>query len=157
VIRLIWFDREDDSSEEDFGELDAVEDELNALRGQAELARKTAEEFERLYKETAAKLVTTQAEMEDIEHKAILLQKKLRRAQAPGAPEIPDITNSGIQTDPMELPHPASDHHHSRPNRSVSKRDVRRQMSRQVTLAIPTSVTRIAPPASFVISIYYHI
>jgi len=119
------------SSEEDFGELDAVEDELNALRGQAELARKTAEEFERLYKETAAKLVTTQAEMEDIEHKAVLLQKKLRRAQAPGAPEIPDITNLGMQTDPMELPPPAPDYHHARPNRSMSKRDIRRQMSRQ--------------------------
>lgn len=109
-----------------------MEDELNALRGQAELARKTAEEFERLYKETAAKLVTTQAEMEDIEHKAVLLQKKLRRAQAPGAPEIPDITNLGMQTDPMELPPPAPDYHHARPNRSMSKRDIRRQMSRQV-------------------------
>jgi len=127
-------DDADSSEEEDFGELDAVEDELNALRGQAELARKTAEEFERLYKETAAKLVTTQAEMEDMEHKAVLLHKKLKRAQAPGAAEIPDIANLGMQTDPMELPTPPPlpDYHHvARPNRSMSKRDVRRQMSRQ--------------------------
>ena len=117
------------SEEEDYGELDAVEEELNALRGQAELARKTAAEFERLYKETAAKLVTTQAEMEDMEHKAVLLQKKLRRAQGPGAKDLPDITNLGVQTDPVELPPPADYH---RPLRSLSKRDVRKQMARQV-------------------------
>jgi len=116
------------SEEEDYGELDAVEEELNALRGQAELARKTAAEFERLYKETAAKLVTTQAEMEDMEHKAVLLQKKLRRAQGPGAKDLPDITNLGVQTDPVELPPPADYH---RPLRSLSKRDVRKQMARQ--------------------------
>ena len=117
---------DDDSDEEDFGELDAVEEELNALRGQAELARKSAEEFESRYKETANKLVTTQAEMEDLEMKVVVLQKKLRKAQNSGA--VIDETEScdaSVQTDPIEPPPP------SETRRSYSKRDLRKQMSRQ--------------------------
>ncbi len=115
----------DDSSEEedDFGELDAVEEEMNALRGQAELARKTAEEFESRYKETAGKLVTTQAEMEDLEVKVAVLQKKLKRAA--GGVEPVESCHKEVQTDPMPEPEII------RPVRSHSKRDLRKQMSRQ--------------------------
>jgi len=123
-------DDEDDSDEEiDFGELEAVEEEMNALRGQAELARKTAEEFESRYKETSQKLVTTQAEMEDLEMKVTVLQKKLRRAQAGNGIEEAETTEIGTQTDPMKLPTPPPQP--LPPSRSYSKRDMRRQMSRQ--------------------------
>jgi hypothetical protein len=123
-------DDDDDSDEEiDFGELEAVEEEMNALRGQAELARKTAEEFESRYKETSQKLVTTQAEMEDLEMKVTVLQKKLRRAQAGNGIEEAETTEIGIQTDPMKFPTPPPQP--LPPSRSYSKRDMRRQMSRQ--------------------------
>lgn len=119
---------DEDSEEEDFGELDAVEEELNALRGQAELARKTAEEFEARYKETANKLGTTQAEMEDLEMKVVVLQKKLRKAQNSGA--VIDETETcdvSVQTDPIEPPTPPP----CETRRSYSRRDLRKQMSRQ--------------------------
>jgi hypothetical protein len=102
---------------------------MNALRGQAELARKTAEEFESRYKETSQKLVTTQAEMEDLEMKVTVLQKKLRRAQAGNGIEEAETTEIGIQTDPMKFPTPPPQP--LPPSRSYSKRDMRRQMSRQ--------------------------
>lgn len=124
-------DDEDDSDEDsdmDFGELEAVEEELNNLRGQAELAKKTATEFESKYKEVNQKLVTTQAEMEDLEIKVAVLSKKLKRAQAGGAPEEPDTCDVGVQTDPMEPPTPPPDY---RQSKSHSKRDLRKQMSRQ--------------------------
>lgn len=131
-------DDEDDSDEEmDFGELEAVEEELNALRGQAELARKTAEEFELRYKETSQKLVTTQAEMEDLEMKVTVLQKKLRRAQAGNGIEEAETTDFGTQTDPMKMPTPPP----QMPMRSYSKRDIRRQMSRQDSRASNLSST----------------
>lgn len=108
--------------QEDFGELDAIEEELNALRGQAELARKTADEFEGRYKETSQKLVTTQAEMEDLEMKVAVLEKKLRRATG-GAP-VAESTDKAVQTDALpEEP--------AKPARSHSRRDLRKQMSRQ--------------------------
>ncbi|XP_046645761.1 DNA ligase 1-like isoform X2 [Daphnia pulicaria] len=122
---------EDEDSDEDFGDLDAVEEEMNALRGQAELARKTAEEFENRYKETANQLVTTQAEMEDLEMKVAVLKKKLRKAQemnGGGEPEEAELRDFGTQTDPIEPPPPVVE---SRPSRSHSKRDLRKQMSRQ--------------------------
>ena len=118
-------DEDDSNEEEDFGELDAVEEELNTLRGQAELARKSAEEFEMRYKETSNKLVTTQAEMEDLEMKVTVLQKKLRRAQGGGVVEETQTCDAGVQTDPMEPP-PSTEC-----RRSHSKRDLRKQMSRQ--------------------------
>lgn len=121
---------EDDDSDEDFGDLDAVEEEMNALRGQAELARKSAEEFETRYKDAANQLVTTQAEMEDLEMKVAVLKKKLRKAQelnGGGEPEETELRDFGTQTDPIEPP-PVVD---SRPARSSSRRDLRKQMSRQ--------------------------
>lgn len=124
-------DEEDDDSDEDFGDLDAVEEEMNQLRGQAQLARKTAEEFENRYKETARELVTTQAEMEDLEMKVAVLKKKLRKAQemnGGGEPEETELRDFGTQTDPIEPPPPVVE---SRPSRSHSKRDLRKQMSRQ--------------------------
>lgn len=120
-------DSSDEESDEDFGELEAIEEELTALRGQVELARTVAEEFESRYKETATKLVTTQAEMEDLEMKVVVLQKKLRKAQNSGA--VVDETETctvAVQTDPIEPP-PIE----NRPSRSHSKRDLRKQMSRQ--------------------------
>ncbi len=126
VIKDSSDEEEEDSEEEDFGELDAVEEELNTLRGQAELARKSAEQFEMRYKETSQKLVTTQAEMEDLEMKVAVLQKKLRRAQGGGVVEETQTCDMGTQTDPMEPP-PVE----YRPSRSHSKRDLRKQMSRQ--------------------------
>lgn len=118
----------DDDSDMDFGELEAVEEELNNLRGQAELARKTAEEFEAKYKDSNQRLVTTQAEMEDLEIKVAVLGKKLKRAQAGGAADEPDTCDVGVQTEPMEPPTPPPDH---RPSKSLSRRDLRKQMSRQ--------------------------
>lgn len=121
-------DEDSDQDEEDFGELDAVEEELNTLRGQAELARQSAEEFESRYKETANQLVTTQAEMEDLEMKVAVLKKKLRRAQENnGDTEIEETPccHVGVQTDPIEVAVEC------RPTRSHSKRDLRKQMSRQ--------------------------
>lgn len=121
---------DDEDSDEDYGDLDAVEDEMNALKGQAELARKTAEEFESRYKEASNQLVTTQAEMEDLEMKVAVLKKKLRKAQefnGGGEPEETELRDFGTQTDPIEPP-PVVD---TRPARSSSRRDLRKQMSRQ--------------------------
>lgn len=126
--------RDSDDSDEDFGDFEAVEEEMNALRGQVELARKTAEDFEYKYKDTCQKLVTTQAEMEDMEQKCAVLQKKLRKAmQNSGRDEdAGDVCNVAVQTD-LEWPPPAPPDtgSSSRPMRSMSKRDLRQQMSRQ--------------------------
>ena len=94
---------------------------MNALRGQAELARKTAEDFESRYKDTSQKLVTTQAEMEDLEMKVTVLQKKLKRAT--GGAALAESCDKAVQTDVIEEP--------PKPARSHSKRDLRKQMSRQ--------------------------
>ena len=46
AIRSRKADDSEEDSDEDFGELDAVEEEMNGLRGQLELARNSAAEYE---------------------------------------------------------------------------------------------------------------
>lgn len=116
----------EDSDEEDFGELEAFEEEMNALRADADKWRQIAGDCEARCKETNEQLVAKQTQVEDMEQKMAVMDNKLRRALAAAGNKfkLPEMCDMGVQTDAET---------EARPMRSMSKRDLRRQMSRQVS------------------------
>ncbi|XP_065571380.1 troponin T, skeletal muscle-like isoform X2 [Artemia franciscana] len=101
-----WNDSDNESEDEseesdDFG-LEALEEEMSKMKGELQQSNHAKIVWEQKYNDAEKDLALAQANLDDMEMRCVVLERKLKRAMQNAGSSIPDCKDMECQTDPLE-------------------------------------------------------